>query len=149
MTISEMIGWSFENFPTIATIGGTIIGTILLTIRNVREKLKLPLIQKRVIMEPVQKLTDISPVDEIAKDLKIHSDLYRTIIAALHTLIEGQNKLIAAVNHVGEGIDGIFEIKEKEINEIEIQRRVQEELRRERSQEPPDKRRGNWRYNRE
>jgi hypothetical protein len=149
MTITEIINWSFENFPTIATIGGTIIGTSLLTIRNVREKLKLPLPQKRIIMEPVQRLTDISPVDEIAKDLKIQSDLYRTMIAAINSLKEGQDRLIAAVNHVGESIDGIFEIKEKEINEIEIQRRVHEELRRERSQNPPDKRRGNWRYERE
>lgn len=149
MTISEIISWSFENFPTIATIGGTIIGTIILTFRNVREKLKLPLMPTKVIMEPVQKLTDISPVDEISKDLKVQVDLLRTMISALHNLIEGQNKLIVSVNRVGESIDGIFEIKEKEINELEIQRRVSEELRKERNQTPPDKRGRNWRYERE
>lgn len=149
MTISELITWSYENFPTIATVGGTIIGTALLTIRNVREKLKLPLPQKRIIMEPVQKLTDISPVDEIAKDLKVHTDLYRGILTVLQALKDGQDKLIAAVNHLGEGMDGIFEIKEKEMNELEIQRRVHEQLQRERNQNKPDRRDRNWRYERE
>lgn len=126
------LGDIYDYLPTVGTVAGAIIATIILTVKSVKDKLKSqPQVQHAAVQLPSLP-PDASALDRVVRGVE-------AVVAMLAELISLTRENLATTKQVAEHGSKISRLQEAEAREREIEEEVEERLGRRQPWQGPNK----------